>query len=582
MNPTKIAPLVIVPAKEDREEGETKSTMSSENNNTKTTNTHFTNQFTCPVVPNVIETYEKSVQQMKDGIARNKYNHHVGDLASRPCCLCERCENWKLDQCAECGRDLGLERLAKEEEKAKEATEEDHAQASLRPHVDRLHCLGISILALLAFAFAHNCFEWPVWQVVRDIIVPATRDLRCRYGDLPEVSHLFSKANVFMSHCWGATFGDLIGAACVGGRMDRVVWIDIFAVRQWPGNVADLDFRGVIKRCTAMIVSVSPVEGLMTDDGFGCARDDFMASKEGAAAKKILAFFRLWCVVEIAAAVDNKKPIVVRGGKLTKRNNKMVEYEVGKGISTMLGNLMFMIDTEKSECAVIADYNREIMAVRELDGGVEYVNKLMQDVVHGAVQAIESNIPEIDGALCGEYESLLNMKIFMLSNEEERSLAQKVLHIAVLGGREEIVHLLLKKWGEIQEEATQVKEVVLDDVDSRKEEEERGGETRKKWLCHLIDDEPEGLSEVIIDANIKGNPEIVRMLLEVKGIAIQNDSWWAGFYFACQYGHLEVVKVHLNAKGFDINKKHWRSPLKIAKEMNHNEIVQLIIAAGAQ
>ena len=59
---------------------------------------------------------------------------------------------------------------------------------------------------------------------------------------------MFGKATVFMSHCWGATFGDLIGAACQGGRTDRVVWIDIFAVRQWPGNVADLNFRGVIQR----------------------------------------------------------------------------------------------------------------------------------------------------------------------------------------------------------------------------------------------------------------------------------------------------------------------------------------------
>ena len=39
----------------------------------------------------------------------------------------------------------------------------------------------------------------------------------------------FGPATVFMSHCWGAKFGDLIGAACHGARTDRVVWIDIFA-----------------------------------------------------------------------------------------------------------------------------------------------------------------------------------------------------------------------------------------------------------------------------------------------------------------------------------------------------------------
>ena len=31
----------------------------------------------------------------------------------------------------------------------------------------------------------------------------------------------------------------------------------MFAVRQWPGNMADLDFRGVLQGCTATIVSSS-------------------------------------------------------------------------------------------------------------------------------------------------------------------------------------------------------------------------------------------------------------------------------------------------------------------------------------
>ena len=40
----------------------------------------------------------------------------------------------------------------------------------------------------------------------------------------------FGPATVFMSHCWGAKFGDLIGAASHGARKDRVVWIDVLLV----------------------------------------------------------------------------------------------------------------------------------------------------------------------------------------------------------------------------------------------------------------------------------------------------------------------------------------------------------------
>ena len=39
--------------------------------------------------------------------------------------------------------------------------------------------------------------------------------------------------------------------------------IDVFAVRQWPGNGADLDFRGVLEGCTAAIVAAAPIEGTL-------------------------------------------------------------------------------------------------------------------------------------------------------------------------------------------------------------------------------------------------------------------------------------------------------------------------------
>ena len=63
---------------------------------------------------------------------------------------------------------------------------------------------------------------------------------RCRFADLPGVRPYTGAATVFMSHCWGASWGTLVLAAANGARVDRVVWIDCFAVRQWPGNAADL------------------------------------------------------------------------------------------------------------------------------------------------------------------------------------------------------------------------------------------------------------------------------------------------------------------------------------------------------
>ena len=106
-------------------------------------------------------------------------------------------------------------------------------------------------------------------------------------------------------------WGDLVAAACSGARHDRFVWLDVLAVRQWPGNAQDLDFRGVIGRCTAAVVAVAPLEGAVAEgillyDGFNgkqgfAALGEYLASDEYKAAAKVLAFARLWCIGESRA-----------------------------------------------------------------------------------------------------------------------------------------------------------------------------------------------------------------------------------------------------------------------------------------
>ena len=66
-----------------------------------------------------------------------------------------------------------------------------------------------------------------------------------------------------------------------------------------------------------------------------------------------------------------------------------------------------MIDLLKSECAVRADYDREMKIVREMKGGngIQYVNDTVQGAVVGSVASLQQNILEIDSYMCGEKES---------------------------------------------------------------------------------------------------------------------------------------------------------------------------------
>ena len=121
------------------------------------------------------------------------------------------------------------------EMRRKAEAEAEDAAAGGDP-AERLRGFGVMLSFLVAFTYAHDCWDWESWRVQRDIIRPATRARRCRYAELPGMAPFVGAATVFMSHCWGSKWGGLVMAACAGAREDRVVWIDMFAVRVGGGE----------------------------------------------------------------------------------------------------------------------------------------------------------------------------------------------------------------------------------------------------------------------------------------------------------------------------------------------------------
>ena len=45
-----------------------------------------------------------------------------------------------------------------------------------------------------------------------------------------------------------------------GADPERRVWVDVFAVRQWPGNAADLCFDLVVQQCTSFVIVCGMLE----------------------------------------------------------------------------------------------------------------------------------------------------------------------------------------------------------------------------------------------------------------------------------------------------------------------------------
>ena len=173
-------------------------------------------------------------------------------------------------------------------------------------------CTASPVEWLVSFAHVHQCWDWPTWRVQRDIVRPACAARRCRYAELPEVVPHCGGADLFVSHCWGATFGTLVGAAILGARRGRRVWVDLFAVRQFPGNEADLDFDGVVARSNALLLVADVLPEMAELDLIECWRGGATVPAEVASR---VAFSRAWCLVELAAAMRHAKPIVLRCGR---------------------------------------------------------------------------------------------------------------------------------------------------------------------------------------------------------------------------------------------------------------------------
>ena len=158
---------------------------------------------------------------------------------------------------------------------------------------------GVSIEFLVAFTNAHGCWDARTDEVVRDVIRPATAAARCRYVDLPAVAAAAAvgPAATFVCHCWGAQWGTLV-AALADGAADRSrrVWIDVFAVRQWPGAAADANFDGVILRCASLAFVHEAARAADVQRLNEANRAERGVGLLPIAARARLAICRLWCV----------------------------------------------------------------------------------------------------------------------------------------------------------------------------------------------------------------------------------------------------------------------------------------------
>ena len=305
------------------------------------------------------------------------------------------------DTCAACREVLSSARIMQEHVFAAKVEMEDVANGfgqQPKEWVDNLWERGVRLDWLIAFTFSHDCWDFKTYEVVRDIIRPGTVDVaRCRYADLPSVKPFTGGSTVFASHAWGAKWGDLVLALARSVPLDAYVWVDVFAVRQWPGNGADLDFKGVIKRSTAIVVAAPTTDAITQNLRTKEELKTFHAT-DTSNFRRQNPVYRLWCFVELSTAAKFGVPIVMSFGTCVRVNNDVMyneEYNV-----TCIRNFLNdeKVDVRQATTTVDKDRTHLNTAVEDA-GGHDAVNNVVRAALLGSLAANINSNDELESIL---------------------------------------------------------------------------------------------------------------------------------------------------------------------------------------
>jgi len=444
-----------------------------------------------------------------------------------------------------------------------------------------------------------------VAQVVQYLIKPATEANRCRFSDLPFVKPYTGPATIFLSHAWNGNWGDAVAAACQGARMDRFVWIDIAAVRQWPGNGADLDFRAVVRRSRALVVAAAPVPGAMSANEVSTYNEawEFRASAAYNAASKTLAFCRLWCIgelescsclefgslhklplprcyhfvkfpVELHAGLEAGKLIIFRccAARFHVSEGFYITISSGREAQNMLLNFSKIVDVATAECAVPADKERELRTIGE--GNFAALNRVVAGSMIAGSRATQLAVWEVDAFNCGEPEALQRLP---------RERFEAALIAAGSAGLASVSYLLDERAPELGLELLQVLlcTVMLAATQCGH------AAVVERLLAEGVDvnyTSPMSGNFPLLMAAYSGNAAVVQLLLEAEGVKPNQMNFVGDFplLFAAGNGDAAVVQRLLAFEGINVNQvdpSEGAFPLLMAATNGHAAVVQLLLAA---
>ena len=142
---------------------------------------------------------------------------------------------------------------------------------------------------------------------------------------------------------------------------------------------------------------------------------------------KVLAFCRLWCLVEMFATLQNSKALIFRGAQFKSVGQDGAVLLAGGGgggggsasasgdddetklMMLVLANCSQIVNVGRAQCDVDADRVREMDKIEQEaanQGGLSFVNRALSAALTTGLVSVQQGIMEVDNFLCGEPEGL--------------------------------------------------------------------------------------------------------------------------------------------------------------------------------
>ena len=227
-------------------------------------------------------------------------------------------------------------------------------------------------------------------DVCFQIVIPHSRERSCRYVEQLDDADV-GPSDAFASHCWGASFLDLVAALRHVLEPDQYVWIDIFAVLQHEHTEelkaikqGDLDFAPVVQGCPMLILFGAHLDSVedMGEIEVLTQKMHLVPAEE----RKRCAFLRVWCLVELAAALAAALPVVMLVGEADSQG----KFEPDDG---MLDNMYYLVDIDLAEATLASDVEKifdeimpQVLGASSRSECVTRINELAKGAVNGAKQ----------------------------------------------------------------------------------------------------------------------------------------------------------------------------------------------------